>query len=355
MVDNFKTMDARNKFNLFLPAIHADCNNSITLISADIRQENTYVALYKTENYTAVSKVESEYKTRNFASFSEIIQKFIAENSLSNISKIAIAVPGPVIAGKSEPVRLPWKIDADKIRNETNIDKVYLINDLEASAYGLGKECDSFLSLHDTADFTPGNVALLAPGAGLGEAGLFWDGKFLRPFATEGGHCEFSPRTTDEVEFYQFLQKIYGIVSWESVLSDSGLFNIYRFLRDVKRQKQPDWLTEEIEAGNFTKAIIEGAIQDRDRICTMTINTFIIFLAREANSLVLKLKATGGLYLGGELPMMLTKFLNNDKFYKNFIISDKMEVLLKDIPIYLVQDEKTIINGAAVYAAFAEE
>ena len=87
----------------------------------------------------------------------------------------------------------------------------------------------------------------------------------------------------------------------------------------------------------------------------MTIDTFIIFLAREANSLVLKLKATGGLYLSGDIPLMLERFLNNNKFYKNFIVSDRMETVLKDIPIYLVKDQKTIINGAAMYAAFSEE
>lgn len=348
-------MDSINKFKLYLPAITANCNNAISIISADIRKEITYVALFSTENGKVISKLESTYNTQEFGSFSEIIQKFIAENSISDISKIAVAVPGPVIGGKSAPVRLPWKIDAEKIKIENKIEKVYLINDLEASAYGLGNDDNSYLALHHTDNYTPGNVALLSPGAGLGEAGLFWDGNYLRPFATEGGHCEFSPRTTDEVEFYHFLQKIYGIVSWESVLSNSGLFNIYRFLRDVKQQKQPEWLTHEIDGGNFTQAIIDGALQNRDRICNMTIDTFMIFLAREANSLVLKLKATGGLFLSGEIPLLLQKFLNNDKFYKNFIISDKMDVLLKDIPIYLVKDEKTIIQGAAVYAAFSEE
>ena len=283
-------------------------------------------------------------------------QQFMRDYSCRGASKIGIAVPGPVIGEKSAPQRLTWTLDAEEIKATTGISKVYLINDLEASAYGLGVNDEhNFLPIHESDNFSAGNVALLAPGDGLGEAGLFWDGKCLRPFATEGGHCEFSPRTSDEVEFYQFLQKIYGIVSWESVLSNAGLFNIYRFLRDVKQQKQPDWLTQEIEAGNFTQAIIDGALENRDRICTMTLDTFIIFLAREANSLVLKLKATGGLYLSGDIPMMVEKFLHNNKFYKNFIVSDRMESVLKDIPIYLVKDKKTIINGAAIYAAFAEE
>lgn len=356
MVDNIKKMDAKNKFKLFLPEINAVSNKNISLISADIRREVTYFAQYVSDNKKVISQKEGTYKTTDFSSFSEMVNRFVSDHSLSNVAKIAVAVPGPVIAGKSEPQRLPWKLDADEIKRDTNVNKVYLINDLEASAYGLGNDDEScFLTIHHSENFVPGNVAVLAPGAGLGEAGLFWDGDCLRPFATEGGHCEFSPRTNDEVEFYQFLQKIYGIVTWESVLSTSGLFNIYRFLRDVKQQKQPEWLTQEIEAGNFTEAIIRGALENRDRICNMTIDTFMIFLAREANSLVLKLKATGGLFLTGEIPVMLQKFLNNDKFYKNFIVSDKMEVVLKDIPIYLVKDEKTIINGAALYAAFSEE
>lgn len=349
-------MDTKNKFNLFLPGISSETNDNISLIAADLRDEKTVIGLYTAENRKVFLKIEKTYSTKDFSSFSDIVSQFISENSLDNISKISVAVPGPVIGGKSAPARLPWKLDAEEIKNNTDIKDVYLINDLEASAYGLENVAEEdFIKIHDTPDFTPGNVVLLAPGEGLGEAALFWDGCFLRPFATEGGHCEFSPRTNDEVEFYSFLQKIYGIVSWESVLSKGGLFNVYRFLRDVKRQVQPEWLTQEIEAGNFTEAIIRGAIDKRDRICTMTIETFLVFLAREANSLVLKMKATGGLFLTGEIPVMLEQFLVNNKFYKNFIISDKMENILKDIPIYLVKDEKTIINGAAVYAAFSKK
>ncbi len=346
-------MNTKNKLKLFLPGISADSNENGSLIAVDLREKTTVIGLFGAEKQKVFLKVEKTYATKDFNSFSDMLNSFISENSLEDISKIAVAVPGPVIGGKSEPQRLPWKLDAEEIKSSTKVGEVYLINDLEASAYGLENVAeDDFLKIHDSGNFTPGNAVILAPGDGLGEAALFWDGSSLRPFATEGGHCEFSPRTNDEVEFYSFLQKIYGIVSWESVLSTNGLFNVYRFLRDAKRQVQPDWLTEEIEAGNFTQAIINGAIEKRDRICTMTIDTFVIFMAREANSLVLKMKATGGLFLSGEIPVMLEQFLTNSKFYKNFIISDKMENILKDIPIYLVKDEKTIINGAAVYAAF---
>lgn len=349
-------MNAENKFNLFLPALEAECNNNINIVAADIRGDKTTLALFVTENGKAISHVEKVFATSGYSSFGEMVNTFIAENNLTNISKLAVGVPGPIIGGKSKPQRLTWTLDAEEIRRQTGIDKVYLINDLEATAYSLEDfSAENLITVYKSDNFTPGNVAVLAPGAGLGEAGLFYDGKSLRPFATEGGHCEFSPRTADEVEFYQFLQKIYGIVSWESVLSDEGLFNIYRFVRDIKRQIQPDWLTAEINGKNFTKAIIEGAAENKDRICNMVVDTFIIFLAREANSLVLKLKATGGLVITGEIAGALKNFLNSNKFYKNFIISDKMEGVLKDIPIYLLDDPRTILKGAALYAAFSEE
>lgn len=349
-------MEATNKFNLFLPGIASESNNNLSLIAVDLRDKLITVGYYRSENQRVLLLQETVYTTSEFSNCSDVIQQFINQHSLDKVSKIAVAVPGPVIRGRSNPMRLGWKIDAEIIKTDIGADQVYLINDLEASAYGLQNVTDeNIVNIHDSANASPGNVVVLAPGEGLGEAALYWDDHSLRPFATEGGHCEFSPRTNDEVEFYTFLQKIYGIVSWETVLSTAGLFNIYRFLRDVKRQQQPQWLTTEIEKSNFTEAIIKGALEGKDRLCTMTIDTFLIFLAREANSLVLKMKATGGLFLTGDIPVMLEKFLTTDKFYKNFIISDKMENILEDIPIYLVKDHKTILNGAATYAAFYQE
>ncbi|MBN9313411.1 MAG: glucokinase [Chryseobacterium sp. 39-10] len=346
-------MNNSNNFKLFLPGIANDQNNGITVIAADLRKEKTTVGLYKAENRKVTAVATSEYVTSDYASFSEMVKQFVADHAVAGVSRITVAVPGPVIGGKSEPPRLPWKLDAEEIRNAVGVEKVYLLNDLEASAFGLENVADDkILPIHTSANFTPGNVAILAPGAGLGEAGLFWDGATLRPFATEGGHCEFSPRTADEIEFYQFLNEIYGIVSWESVLSASGLFNIFRFIRDIKRQIQPNFLTHAIDEGNFVDAVIKGALENEDRTCKMTVETFLIFMAREANSLVLKLKATGGLILTGELALLMEKFLVDKKFYKHFIVSDKMEALLQDIPIYLVKDQHTIISGAALYAAF---
>lgn len=349
-------MVSNTKFPLFLPGVRKDSNQNISIISADVREAETVLAFYTVSGEKAESTVEKSYETTAFASFSDIVKLFVEEHQLSEINRIAVAVPGPVIHDQGISIRLPWILDKAEIAAGTGVSDIFLLNDLEAMAYGLADVTDKdLLTIYESENRTTGNVAILAPGSGLGEAGLFYDGKFLRPFATEGGHSEFSPRTTVEVEFYQFLNKIYGIVSWENVLSKNGLFNIFRFLRDEKRHPQSERLIERLKAGrDFSTVIYESAMEDQEQISTIALNTYLEFLAREANSLALKLKATGGLLLGGELPLLLKEYIDKERLYQKFMISDKMERVLRDIPIYMLLNKKMILAGAAYYAAFSE-
>jgi glucokinase len=347
-------MSETAKFNLYLPGLENPQNENLNIVSADIRADKTSLNYYHVKDGNLHLEKEDVYATFEFSSFSEMVKKFIIDHNLQKPSRLSLGVPGPVINGKCVAEKLPWALVADDIKNASGIDAVYLINDMEATAYFMGNlTSHCLLPIYEHGGISDGNVAILSPGNGLGEAGMFWDGSYLRPFATEGGHSEFSPRTDVEVEFYQYLKAIYGIVSWESVLSKEGLFNIYRFLRDVQRHKEPEWLTAKINSKeDFTKIICEGATEKKEMICVLTMDTFIEFLAREANSLVLKLKATGGLIIGGEIPIIIKDYINKDKFYKKFIISDKMETLLKDVNIYILLNEKTIASGAAYYGAY---
>jgi glucokinase len=347
-------MSETAKFKLYLPGLHNPQNENLNIVSADIRADKTFFNYYHVKNGNLVLENEDVYNTFDFSTFSEMVTQFLSDHKLEKPSRLSLGVPGPVINEKCIAERLPWALIANDIKTETNVDAVYLINDMEATAYFMGNlTSHSLLPIYENGGISAGNVAILSPGNGLGEAGMFWDGNYLRPFATEGGHSEFSPRTDVEVEFYQYLKAIYGIVSWESVLSKDGLFNIYRFLRDVKRHKEPEWLALKIQQEeDFSQVICNAATDEKEKICKLTMDIFIDFLAREANSLVLKLKATGGLIIGGEIPITIKNYIDKEKFYKKFIISDKMEALLKDVNIYFLLNEKTIASGAAYYGAF---
>jgi len=351
-------MNLNPKFPLFLPGVKNSNNHNVSIIGANLREDITTIAYYISGNGGIETKIQKKYSTKDYLSFSDILKQFIQEEQLENVQRLGISVPGPVLNGKSSPARLGWNFDVEEYKTTFGFEEVCMLNDQEAAAYGIGLLEDSDLdAIYSSGHLEKGNVAILAPGNGLGEAGYFFDGKYLRPFATEGGHSEFSPRTNVEVEFYQFLNNIYGIVSWENVLSKTGLFNIYRFLRDVKRHPEPEWLSDKLNNGdgNFTEEIFRAAVEDDVMICKIALDTFVEFLAREANNLTLKLKATGGLLISGDIPQAIRKYIDKDKFYEKFMISDKMEDMLKNIPIYLINKDSSNLDGVALYTAYYKD
>lgn len=343
------------KFPLFTPEIKNVSNQHKELIVADVRREKSIFSIFECIDGNVASTQEATYTTEDFKSFEDMLKSFLEEKEIKTIKIISIAVPGPVVNGKCETDNLPWSLDIDAIKKELNLEKVYLLNDLEAIAYSIAELNDEKIEiLHQSENKIDGNVAILSAATGLGEAGLYFDGQYLHPFATEGGRCEFSPRNDFEIGFYQFLHKIHGIVTWEHVLSKNGVYNIYRYLRDIGRHQEDAWLNEAIQNGDLIDVFVDTAKQRKSRLVHIAVVTFFEYLAREANSLVLKLKATGGLIITGEIPSKLYEVLDKDKFYKSFIISDRMQNILKDIPIYLLRNDRAVIEGAAYYGMFKD-
>jgi glucokinase len=249
---------------------------------------------------------------------------------------------------------LSWHIKAKDITAATGIEKVFLLNDLEANAYGLAMLKDEdFLTLHQ-GSAVEGNAAIVAPGTGLGEAGLFWDGKFYRPFATEGGHCDFAARTELDIELLEYLKPIHGIVSWEHTVSGPGIFSIYKFFRDVKKMPEPAWLADAMKADDPSAIVSEAALQNKADICIATMNLFVQHVARVCTMIALKMKATGGIYLSGGIPPKTAKLFQQDFFMETFVTCDKQKDLVSLMPIQIIMNQKTPMLGAAYYAAYGE-
>ncbi|MDR0793861.1 MAG: glucokinase, partial [Chitinophagaceae bacterium] len=247
---------------LFLPRLTDSESDNIHLIAVDIGGTKTNFGLYKSSNQNLELLKEGAYPSQEYESFSDVVKKFISENQLAGIDRISIGVAGPVLDGKVHTTNLPWQIDKRILLQDTGVKEVSLINDLEATAYGLANIHEEYLAAIHLADNAKGNIAILAPGTGLGEAAMYWDGKAYRPFATEGGHSEFSPRNELDVELFYYLKNEFGIVSWEHLISGPGIHNIYKFLRDVKGEKEPVWLTERLAQEDPSMVISHTAIRE---------------------------------------------------------------------------------------------
>jgi glucokinase len=241
-------------------------------------------------------------------------------------------------------------MDSNEIAKHISLANVYLINDLEATAYGLAMLTDKDLMIiHKSSDTPFGNAAIIAPGTGLGEAGLYFDGKLYHPFATEGGHSDFASRDKTDFELYEYLQNKFGHVSNERVICGPGILNIYQFLKEEKRLEEPGWIIDKIKKGDAA-AVISNHIEQSD-LCNQTMRLFICFLAYESANLVLKMKATGGLFIGGGIAPQLISLFEKYQFNYFFVDSGRMNHLLEKVTVSIILNTKTAMLGAAYYGA----
>lgn len=345
------------KFPLYLPQIENPSNNNLSILAADVGGTKTNIAQFVSQNGKMVLQLEETYTTNHHNSLTEIILDFIKKNNFEKPDRISIGAAGPVVNGTCHTTNIKFKIDVTELSRDLQINKVYLINDLEATAFGMTEMDDEFMvTMRNGNPSIGGHIAILAPGTGLGEACLFWDGKYLRPMPSEGGHSEFAPRTDVEFELVKFLQKTYGeIIVWERLVSGPAIYKIYEFLRDVKGYEEQAWLTQKLaEAKDKSAVISETAMSGLCTTCVLAMEMLVDFMARRANNMVLNYKATGGLILAGGIPPRIYNFINKDKIEESFLKCDVMEPLLAGIPIYLNLNSKTALYGAAYYGAFSE-
>ena len=322
---------------------------TVTILAADIGGTKTNIALYQSGSDGLTITREQRYVSADHPSLTDIIHDFCG-NTLPD--RISAAVAGPVIDGKSRLTNLPWVLDSKAMSQDLQI-PVCFINDLEATAYGLaGLKEEDQTSLATGDPNAKGNMAILAPGTGLGEAGLYWDGQHYHPFATEGGHSDFAPRTAQDVELFYYLQKQFGHVSWERVVSGMGIKNIFHFLTESEQEQIPEWLSARFPDADPAAVISQAAMRHEDPVCTETMDLFVRYMATEAASLVLKLMATGGLYLAGGIPPKILPLLQSDNWSKNFDNNGRMHDLSDRVPIHVVLNDKMALQGAAYYGAF---
>src|ERR1700733_292211 len=226
------------------------------ILVGDIGGTNTRLALFEALRHSEIDI----FPSAQYGGLDEIAAKFLKQTGAS-VDAACFGIAGPVRDGVSKVSNLPWVVDARQISVKLGIERVSLLNDLEANAHGIAVlQPSDFVALNEGAAGSSGNRALISAGTGLGEAGLLAEGNGYRPFASEGGHCDFAPRNELEIELLRFLLKRWSRVSFERVLSGPGLFNVYEFLRDTGRGSEPGWLAERMRGENPSAVISEIAL-----------------------------------------------------------------------------------------------
>ena len=321
------------------------------ILAGDIGGTHARLAYFQSQNGRLTLAAEGVFPSKQHSGLDEIVTTFVRQQG-SHPDIACFGVAGPVRNGKVETSNLPWTVEASRLASELQLPTAMLINDLEANAWGipsLGEQ--DLVSLNRVKGTPVGNQAVISAGTGLGEAGLYWDGKAYDVFACEGGHCDFAPRTELEIDLLRYLSARFGHVSFERIVSGPGLVNVYRFLRDTHRADEPQWLAEQITQMDPAAAISQAALAGKSPLAEQALDLWISVYGAEAGNLALKLMATGGVYLGGGIAPKIVSKLSGPLFMQAFVAKGRLQPLLESIPVRVITNDKIALYGAARYAA----
>lgn len=328
------------------------------ILAGDIGGTKTNLALFDPSGENQyVPRAQASYPSAQFDSLETILSEFIETHEAAKIDAACLAVAGPVVRDEVRATNLAWTVGRASLARELQTERVYLVNDLEATAYGIETLApESLFTLNEGDSSREGHRALIAAGTGLGMAAIFWDGVRFRPMPSEGGHADFAPRDETQIALLEYLSgKLGGHVSIERVLSGLGLVNIYEFLRETKRAPESDALSRELEeTGDAAAAISRAALAGDSELAASALEIFVDVYGAVAGNLALVIKPAGGLYVGGGIAPKVLGKLREGTFMRAYADKGRMSALVASFPVRVVLDDKTALYGAALRARLGD-
>ena len=151
------------------------------ILAGDIGGTNSRLALFEIERGALREVAREVFPSGGYPSLDAIVAKFCAAQA-ARVPQACFGVAGPVRDGRVQAVNLAWSVDGANLARQLGGAKVWLINDLEANAYGIPALSPAdFAVVNGGEAGASGNQAVISAGTGLGKAGLIWDGRRHTP------------------------------------------------------------------------------------------------------------------------------------------------------------------------------
>lgn len=320
------------------------------ILAGDIGGTKTWLAAVAIENGQLIVQHDAKFPSREFARLEDVVQAFLRDHP-ATIEAACFGIAGAVIDGVCRTTNLPWVVAETALSQVLGTPQVKLLNDLEATAYSLEVLTTAdVVEIQSGSQNEPANRAVIAAGTGLGEAGIFWNGRQYVPFASEGGHADFAARDELEIELLRYLIGEFGHASWERVLSGPGLVNVYRFLCKRDPSQVSAEIAAEMQQRDPAAVIAQAAQQRRCSLCIQALQMFVSLYGSEAGNLALKLMSRGGLYIAGGIAPKIIDQLRQPVFLESIHGKGRFQSLLQSIPVRIVITDRAALLGAAHYA-----
>jgi glucokinase len=265
------------------------------------------------------------------ASLLEAAQSYLQQQGLPTPPSAAFGIANPVTGDQVAMTNHHWTFSVSALREGLGLARFLLLNDFTALALSLTQLPPAQKHAVGGGQAAPNAaIGLIGPGTGLGVSGLLplgYQNKWI-PIAGEGGHVSLSATNPLEFAALQHLQKRYGHVSAERVISGAGLVDLYHALCDLKDGQGREITTPADVLARAQEVPLSTANQALDMFCG--------FLGSVAGDLALTLGARGGIYIGGGIVPRLGERFAASSFRARFEDKGRFKAYLKDVPTWVI-------------------
>jgi glucokinase len=315
------------------------------ILAGDLGGTKSNLGLFDVQTGHLTRAAHKRYASKDHAGLHEMTEDFLKQTG-GKVTAASFGIAGPVVNNEVHATNLPWVVKGDEVARYLHLNRVRLLNDLEATAYGIEVLApNEFETIYAGVPAPKANRVVIAAGTGLGEGILFWDGKQHVPMATESGHADFAPNTAQQADLWKFLRQWDEFVSSESILSGKGFPRVHEFLNPGVRHPSFD-------DGSVDPApeITEKGLSGECPVCVATLDLWVEIYGSEAGNLALRAVARGGIYIAGGIAVKVLPKLRDGRFAAALKHKEKLGNFLAQIPIHVILNEECPLLGAAYVA-----
>lgn len=302
---------------------------------------------------------ERRFHAAVYDDFLPIVREFLQTapgETGSTLTAACFGVAGPIAeAGerqRAQLTNLPWRIDTDDIAQVLRTSRVRLINDFQATGYGIeALRAEDLIALQVAPPRPAGVRIVIGAGTGLGQGILFWQDGRYEVFPTEGGHVDFAPTDELQVELWRYLRQHFDRVSYERVLSGPGLVTLYTFLREFGVAHESPELAAAMDSADPAAAIARAALSGNDVLAQNALEMFVSIYGAQAGNFALATLAYGGVYVAGGIAPKIINKMTDGTFMRAFRAKGRMSALVSAMPVYVVMNQNVGLLGAAFFAS----
>ena len=281
---------------------------------------------------------ERVYSCNQFDTPEDAIRQFLKETDTREISRICIAVAGPVSQGCASLTNNKWTFNEAQIKRVFFAQQMLLINDFQSIAASipfLARDHLLPIGPHQGQGITHSDfvASVIGPGTGLGVSTIIRRKNTVQVIPSEGGHIGFAPETQRQLEVLTHLRARFSRVSVERLVSGSGIECIHWAL-DPKEDASP-----------LSAADIFAKYHVTPR-ATEAVELFFEILGQVAGDIVLANGAFDGLFLAGGIVQRHTEIFINSRFRKGFENKGRHAAIMEIVPSMLITHPYPGLFGA---------